>query len=192
MGTDEQQQRKQQHTEVINWQHAINAEMNFTLNSRWSFGLYLPIINNTSSSLYEHGGNSGGDSARHKTHSFGLGDVRIAAYRWLFDPAKAHKGNLQAGLGIKFLTGDYRVQDFCYKSNGSIILGPVDQSIQFSDGGTGFSGELNGFYIFSPGWGLYQFVLPAKSKRAQWGFNGSGRNTILNSCFIWQQCNECA
>ena len=39
--------------------------------------------------------------ARRNTESFGIGDIRVAAYRWLFDPEKSHKGNLQAGLGIK-------------------------------------------------------------------------------------------
>ena len=33
---------------------------------------------------------------------------RVSAYRWMFDPAKSHKGNIQLGLGIKLPTGDYR------------------------------------------------------------------------------------
>jgi hypothetical protein len=34
-------------------------------------------------------------------------------------------------------------------------LGPVDQSIQLGDGGTGLTAELNGYYNFTPKWGVY-------------------------------------
>jgi hypothetical protein len=105
--------------------------------------------------MYEHGGNTGGESARHKTRSFGLGDMRIAVYKWLFDPARSMKGNLQAGLGIKLPTGDYKYQDFFIKSNGTQVLGPVDQSIQLGDGGTGFTLELNGFRDLSKHFSVY-------------------------------------
>jgi hypothetical protein len=155
VGTEEQKQRTEEGTEVINWQHTMNMEVTRQFNSRWTMSIFVPVLANTRSSMYEHGGNSGGDAARHKTRSFGVGDIRIAFYKWLLNPAKSVKGNLQAGLGIKFPTGDYKYQDFFYKSNGTIVLGPVDQSIQLGDGGTGFTTELNGFYNFSKHIGVY-------------------------------------
>ena len=154
VGTEEQKQREEQHTEVINWQHTMNIEVTRQFNQRWSLGLYVPVLANSRSSLYEHGGNSGGAGARHKTHSFGLGDMRIAVYRWLLNPAKSMKANIQAGLGLKLPTGDYRVQDFFYKTS-STVLGPVDQSIQLGDGGTGFTTEINTFYNFSRHFSAY-------------------------------------
>jgi hypothetical protein len=155
VGTDEQEQRLQQHTEVINRQHAMNIELTRQFNSRWSLGIYVPVLANTRSSLYEHGGNSAGQAGRHTTQSFGLGDIRVAAYRWLLNPSKSMKGNIQAGLGIKLPTGDYRYQDYFIKSSTTQILGPVDQSIQLGDGGTGFTTELNAFYNISRHFSVY-------------------------------------
>jgi hypothetical protein len=73
----------------------------------------------------------------------------------MFDPKTSHKGNLQVGLGIKLPTGNYNYQDYFYKKVDSSVLGPVDQSIQPGDGGTGITLELNGFYNFSHKVGAY-------------------------------------
>lgn len=144
VGTEEQKQRVAQGTEVVN--HVFSTELGITrqFNSRWSFAFFAPIISNTRSSLYEHDGKN-----RYSTHSFGLGDVRFAGYYWLVNPAKALKANVQMGLGIKLPTGDYRYQDYFNKSDSVKILGPVDQSIQLGDGGTGITLETNAFYNFS-------------------------------------------
>ncbi len=63
----------------------------------------MPIISNSRSSLYEHGLINGVNNfnQRHTMQSSGLGDMRIAAYYWLFDPASHSKGNIQVGLGVK-------------------------------------------------------------------------------------------
>lgn len=155
VGTEEQHERLEQNTEVINWAHSLSLEFVRQFNNRWSMAIYIPVLANNRSSLYEHGGNSMGQAGRHTTQSFGLGDVRIAAYRWLMDPVRNMKWNVQAGLGIKLATGDYRVEDFFIKSNGTKVQGPVDQSIQLGDGGTGFTTEFNAFYNISKQFSLY-------------------------------------
>ena len=73
----------------------------------------------------------------------------------MFDPKKSHKGNVQLGLGIKLPTGNYNSLDYFYKKADSSILGPVDQSIQPGDGGTGITFELNSFYNFTHQLGVY-------------------------------------
>jgi len=150
VGKVEQHERVENGTEVIN--HTFNLDMYLqkNLNPKWSVGVYLPIVNNARSSLYEHGGNAAGPKARNSTHSFGIGDIRLAVYRWLVDPARHTKWNIQAGLGLKLPTGDYNYQDYFQRNDTLRILGPVDQSIQLGDGGTGFTAELNAFYAFSP------------------------------------------
>ncbi len=155
VGTEEQKQRAEQNTEVINWSHAMTFSLIRHLNNRWSLSVDVPVLSYKRSSLYEHGGNNAGPSGRHNTKSFGLGDVRVAAYHWLLDPAKSMKGNIQLGLGLKLATGDYNYQDFFVKADGSQVLGPVDQSIQLGDGGTGFTTELNAYYNFSRIVGVY-------------------------------------
>ncbi len=161
VGTIEQKERTERGTEVIN--HSLNWDFTFTryLNSRWSLAFTIPVISNVRSSMYEHyGNNSTKEGARAKTKSFGIGDIRLAAYHWLFDPAKSHKGNLQVGMGIKLPTGDYQVTDYFHKVSASggdsTVLGPVDQSIQLGDGGTGISVELNGFFNITPRLSFYE------------------------------------
>jgi hypothetical protein len=185
VGTEEQKQREEQRTEVINWQHALNFELIRNFNGRWSMGLYIPVLANTRSSLYEHGGNSAGDSGRHSTRSFGLGDVRIAAYRWLLDPAKSQKINVQVGLGLKFATGDYRYQDFFIKSPTSKIPGPVDQSIQLGDGGTGFTAEVNGYYNFSHRLNVYSNLYYLLNPREQNAVSAARGETASSSAVLY-------
>lgn len=150
VGTLEQKQRVEEGTEVINHSYELDITATRTLNARWSLAMTLPILDFSRSSLYEHDGKS-----RHVTHSFGIGDARFAAYRWMFNPKTSHKGNLQIGAGIKLPTGNYNYQDYFFKKVDSSVLGPVDQSIQPGDGGTGITFELNGFYNFSHEVGVY-------------------------------------
>jgi len=150
VGTDEQEERVEKGTEVINHSYTLDVLVTRNINDRFSFTLDVPIISNARSSLYEHDGKN-----RYSTHSFGLGDVRFTAYGWILDPLKMPKGNLQVGVGLKLPTGDYKYQDFFVKSDSVKVLGPVDQSIQLGDGGTGFTTELNGFYSLTRSLTLY-------------------------------------
>ena len=151
VGTDEQKQRVEGGTQVINHAYTLDLAITRILNNRWSLSFDMPIISNTRSSLYEHGGKE-----RHTTGSFGVGDVRFTVYHWLLDPVKNRKGNIQLGLGIKLPTGDYKYQDRFYTATpGVTVIGPVDQSIQLGDGGTGFTVEMNTFYNLSHKVSLY-------------------------------------
>jgi hypothetical protein len=150
IGKEEQKLRVDTGSNVINHSYELDATLTRILNSRWSLAVTVPILAFGRSSLYEHD-----MKTRHKTHSFGIGDTRFAAYRWMFDPKKSHKGNIQLGLGIKLPTGNYNYLDYFYKKADSSVLGPVDQSIQPGDGGTGITFEFNGFYNFSHKVGIY-------------------------------------
>jgi len=158
-GKEENKQRLIDNSEVINHTTIVDMTLTRVLNSRWSFMIDVPVINNGRSSLYEHGLVNGTyiKKERHSTHSFGVGDIRLAAYHWLLDPAKNSKGNFQVGLGIKLPTGDYDYKDYWYNvgPNGTKELRTVDQSIQLGDGGTGFTVELNTFYNFKSNLGVY-------------------------------------
>jgi hypothetical protein len=107
VGTQEQTQRVDLGTNVINHAYTQDLALTKIVNSRWSYAIDVPILGNTRSSLYEHGG-----TERHSTSSFGLGDVRVGGYFWVLDPHKFKKGNIQFGLGIKLPTGDYKYMDF--------------------------------------------------------------------------------
>ena len=158
-GKTENKERLEQNTEVINYTASLDLNITRILNDRWSLMVDLPIISNTRSSLYEHGLVNGSNkfNERHYMHSFGIGDLRLAAYRWLFDPKTSRKGNVQLGLGIKLPTGDYNYQDYWNNvgPNATRELRTVDQSIQLGDGGTGFTVELNTYYNLFHNFGLY-------------------------------------
>lgn len=156
VGTEEQKERVERGTEVIN--HFFSTEIGLTRNfsARWAAALFVPMTSNARSSMYEHYGNSStSPNARRSTHSFGLGDVRLAAYYWLLDPTAMRKGNIQLGLGIKLPTGDYRYTDYFYRNDSTKVLGPVDQSIQLGDGGTGITLEVNTYLALTPKTSLY-------------------------------------
>ncbi len=158
-GTEENKQRLIEGSEVINHQTAIDLSLTRIINDRWSFMVDVPVLANSRSSLYEHGLVNGVyiKKERHSTHSFGIGDIRFAVYRWLLDPKKNKKGNIQFGLGIKLPTGDYDYKDYWYNvaPDGGKELRTVDQSIQLGDGGTGITAEINAFYNFKPNFGVY-------------------------------------
>ena len=158
-GTTENKARLEQGTEVINHSGAMDFNLTRVLNNRWSLMIDMPILANSRSSLYEHGLINGVNkfNQRHTMHSFGIGDMRMAAYYWLFDPIKHTRGNIQVGLGIKLPTGQFDYEDYWYNvgPNGTKELRPVDQSIQLGDGGTGFTLETNLFYNLVKGFGVY-------------------------------------
>lgn len=118
---------------------------------------YVPLVSNARSSLYEHQDPvKKATVGRFSTHSFGLGDARLAAYYWLLDPKQMTKANVQLGFGLKLPTGDYKYGDYFHISDTSTRLGPVDQSIQLGDGGgTGLTVEANTFYSMSHNTSLY-------------------------------------
>ncbi len=158
-GTQENKDRLIQNTEVINHSAIIDITLARVLNDRWSVMVDVPVMSNARSSLYEHGLVNGAyvKKERHAMHSFGVGDIRFAAYRWMLDPAKNRKGNVQLGLGIKLPTGDYNYKDYWYNvgPGGSKELRTVDQSIQLGDGGTGLTVEANTFYNFTKNFSTY-------------------------------------
>jgi hypothetical protein len=146
IGTDEQKQRQVLGNEVINHQFTTDLTIYRLLNPRWSIMLDMPIEGNSRSQTYTQSGLL----HRFSTHSFGVGDIRFAVYSWILDPVKMPRGNVQVGLGLKLPTGEYNYQDYFKTSDTTKTYGPVDQSIQLGDGGTGISLEINAFYNFSP------------------------------------------
>jgi len=164
VGTNEQTQRTAQQTNVINHDNSVILGVNYTLNTKWNFGVSLPLLYIERSSLYEHYGNIPGNP-RFTTHSQGLGDVRFLASYSLLNSGKT---KLQIGGGFKLPTGNYNYKDNFHKlgSQGqdSLVNKVVDQSIQPGDGGVGaivsfnlnkmlsekLSLYANGMYMFNP------------------------------------------
>src|SRR5260221_2366028 len=119
----------------------------------WSFSVNLPISSGIRTAWNPENFNS--DSTSHTTRAFGIGDLRITAYKWLWDVSSHYRWNIQVGLGLKLPTGDYRAQDYFYKDNTSKVLNPVNAVIQPGDGGTGIIAEINTYYTIQRTINLY-------------------------------------
>lgn len=148
IGKQEQFQRFTLHNNVIN--KVVTQDNTFTrvFDNRWSLAVDVPFADNSRSQV--------SSGKRFATHSSGLGDMSVTGLYWLFNPAKAKKGNIQVGLGLKFATGKDDYEDyFLNGATGARTLAPVDQSIQLGDGGTGVSLDVNAYYNFTHSFGLY-------------------------------------
>lgn len=164
-----QKQRQELGNEVINNAYTMDLAIYRVLNSRWTLMVDLPVSANARSQTYKENGVYN----RFSTHAFGAGDIRFAVYRWLLDPAKMPKGNIQVGLGLKFATGDDNYQDYFKTSDTTKTFGPVDQSIQLGDGGTGITLEVNAFYNFSHKVGVYGNFYYLSNPRNQNGISNA-------------------
>jgi hypothetical protein len=161
-------------TLVRNKLYTLNISLLKIIPNGWSLSLTVPISANSRRNYADHGGPK---ALKHTTHSFGLGDMRFTAYKWLFDPLANRKGNVQFGLGIKFPTGDYRYEDYFFRNDSVKVLAPVDQAIQLGDGGTGITAELSAFYSIYKTFNLFFQGFYLASPREQNGVsNLKGRS----------------
>ena len=143
-GTKNQNTAKQNESVVRSF--STDISIGRLLRNGWSLDLSIPFASNSRETSLEHGGPN---TTRHTTHSFGIGDIRFTAYKWLLSPRVTQKGNIQVGLGIKFPTGAYNYQDFFYRNDSVKVLAAVNPSIQLGDGGTGIIAEVNTFYYLN-------------------------------------------
>lgn len=173
VGTVEQKQRQALGNQVINHAYTMDMAIYRLINPRWSIMLDLPISAYARSQTYLEKGIYN----RFSTHSFGAGDIRLAVYSWLLDPVKMPKGNIQVGLGLKLPTGEDNYQDYFKTSDSTKTFGPVDQSIQLGDGGTGITLEINAFYNFSHTVGVYGNFFYLSNPRDQNGVSNARGGT---------------
>lgn len=186
VGKVEQKHRIEEGTEVVNQALSTDFAVTKSWNKRASMTLYVPLLSNIRSSMYEHYGNtSKSENARRNTRSFGLGDIRVAGYYWMIDPAKNTRANIQLGVGLKLATGDYKYSDYYYKNDSTKLFGPVDQSIQLGDGGTGFTTEFNAFFQLAKAWSIYSNGFYLFNPREQNGVSTARGSTSSSSAIAY-------
>ncbi len=151
---------------ILNETYTIDLSVTRLLAKGWSVNMSIPVTANSRTTSFEHGG---ANTPRRATRSFGAGDLRLTAYKWMRKPAAAQKWNAQLGIGIKFATGDYNFQDYFYRNDSTKVLSPVNPGIQLGDGGTGIITELNTFYTINESIGLYANFYYLISPREQNG-----------------------
>ncbi len=139
-------QNTDKQNEAVVKSYSMDFSISKMMRNGWSISFSLPVSSNSREASLEHGGSN---TTRHTTNTFGVGDMRFTAYKWLLKPTVKQKGNIQFGLGLKLPTGDYKYQDYFYRNDSVKVLSPVNPSIQLGDGGTGIITELNLFYILN-------------------------------------------
>jgi hypothetical protein len=139
-------QKVPQRNESVVKSFSTDISIGRLLRNGWSLDLSIPVAANSRETSVEHGG---ANTTRHTTHSFGIGDIRFIAYKWILRPTVRQRANIQLGLGIKFPTGAYNYQDFFYRNDSTRVLSAVNPSIQLGDGGTGIITELNTFFVLN-------------------------------------------
>jgi hypothetical protein len=140
-------QKTPEQNEAVVKSYSMDIAISKFFRKGWSVDFSLPIASNSREASLEHGGPN---TTRHTTHSFGIGDIRLTAYKWLLTPTVKQRGNIQLGLGLKLPTGDYKYQDYFYRNDSTKVYSAVNPSIQLGDGGTGIITEINLFYILNP------------------------------------------
>ena len=136
------------------YSHALDINLSYGLTNRIQLNASIPYVHNERSQVLRTTV-APKDTFRYSVYAQGLGDVRISANYWMFDPAKAHRGNLMLGLGVKLPTGKHDVQDDAPQADGTTKSVVMDQAIQPGDGGTGISVELQGFTQVYKGLGAF-------------------------------------
>jgi hypothetical protein len=174
VGREEQKQRQYtgggigadgiDHGNAVNiYSHSIDFNVAYGITNRLQVYLSVPFVHNERSQVLRQTAPVV-DTFRYSVYAKGIGDVRVGANYWLFDPEKTLKGNLNVGLGVKLNTGSHSVTDIAPQANGTKRIAIMDQAIQPGDGGIGFSIELqgfrkiykgiygfaNGYYLFNP------------------------------------------
>jgi hypothetical protein len=145
-GKEEDKERIEEHTNVINHDNSVILGLSYQINHRLSASISLPYVyvDRSSRPRDEHGERV---PERHYVTSTGIGDLRLSAY-YAIVPQQP-KGNLTVGLGVKLPTGNFNFKDDAFV-NGAFVERPVDQSIQPGDGGVGAIVEADFSKLIAP------------------------------------------
>jgi hypothetical protein len=149
VGSEEQNNRKEQGTEVNNKIHLLDFSVNYQINPRWSLSASVPVAFNDRWNQR---------TPSQVTYANGVGDIVVSARMWVFKPPTESRQNILIGFGVKFPTGNPGVTNIV---NGQVRT--VDQSIQLGDGGYGITLDAQahkgvgfatffalGTYLFNP------------------------------------------
>ncbi len=152
VGTDEQEERLAEHSQVVNNVNIVDLSMRYNISSRTSVTVGVPYLTaNRDGGLRNAEGHVILRYTRSQTE--GLGDITVVAKRLLWNPADHRRSNLSVGLGLKLPTGDYKQRQSTLSiRNGQIVRsdgGFADYSVQPGDGAWGIITEASGYRVLN-------------------------------------------
>jgi hypothetical protein len=152
IGDEEQVEREQEGSQVINWINLTDISIRYNLDERWSFSASIPyLIAKRSNPIRNEDRQVVGRSI---SSSHGISDIVLTARRWMFDPLASSNRNVWLGLGIKIPTGSAGVVGTRRRLIDGDLVTSVqtnDQSIQPGDGGFGVLLDVMAFQMFAGG-----------------------------------------
>ncbi len=145
------------------YSNALDLNFSYGLSNRVQLNATIPYVHNERSQILRQK-QPVVDTFRYSVFASGLADIRLSFNYMVFNPNKAHNGNLLVGAGVKLNTGSYSETDLAPQANGTKRIGMMDQAIQPGDGGIGLTveiqgyhkvfkntyGFINGYYLFNP------------------------------------------
>jgi hypothetical protein len=113
--------------------YGFTTSVSYAVTDRFDLTLDIPVQYGTRQTWIEHDFNS---MTLHTMRAGGLGDMRLTASYWLFDPKKCSSRNIALSLGVSMPTGVDDATDYSYRATGK-VLRPVDPAIQPGSGAWG-------------------------------------------------------
>jgi hypothetical protein len=145
VGQQEQKQREEQQTEIVNNIHLMDFGATYSFSQRFNLTFSVPILFAERTRPGQLDRLRGIPNAPDQvSHSAGIGDVALTGRFWLIRPPSENRQNISIGFGLKLPTGDPGT-----KSTVDTVTGPSrrvnDQSIQPGDGGVGIILDTQAF-----------------------------------------------
>jgi hypothetical protein len=145
VGTEEQKQRAELGTEIVNDIHLFDVALTYAINRRFSLTVGVPFQIATRTRPGQLDRLRGFPNATDQVfHSVGIGDISVGGRMWLIRPPSESGQNVSFGIGLKLPTGKPDVMDTVMTPRGPVTQ-VVDQSIQLGDGGWGISLDVQGY-----------------------------------------------
>ena len=152
VGTDEQEHRRAENSQVENHVHLFDIGVSYRLSTRSDLTLGIPYLMARREGPLRYRGEVIGRTTRSNTR--GIGDIALTYNHLIWDPATHPRSNLALGIGIELPTGETNQVDTRFEVNdeGEIVPAPVttaDQSVQPGDGGFGFILQASGYKVLN-------------------------------------------
>ena len=152
-GTDEQEHRVEENSQVVNNVSILDASLRYSLDSQTTFTLSIPYYEATRSAGLR---NENREIVRRyvRSETSGIGDISLVASRLLWDPNTHGRGNLSVSLGVDFPTGDHTQEQtrLSLDENGNEVaeVSVADYSVQPGDGAWGIILGTSGYGVLNP------------------------------------------
>lgn len=149
VGTDEQEERLEEHSQVVNNVNLADLSLRYNYSPRFSVSLGVPYLMATRDGALR---NAQREVVKRyeRSSTEGIGDITVVGKYLTFDPAVYTRGNVSIGFGVKLPTGDYKQKERQLALvNGREVAteGIADYSVQPGDGGWGLILEVGGFQV---------------------------------------------